>query len=151
MSASDPTRIDRSGDERRGRLPRGAGVVSRLMRRLLVLFALLGLLISPAAAAAAQRACAQAGPAMAGMMMAAPATDHATSDAPDPCCDHSQKTMDGKACAQACATMCGVTAALPTAAVYLAPRLKIGVLAETVLPLKPQPPRRAERPPRSLV
>ena len=59
MSASDPTRIDRSGDERRGRLPRGAGVVSRLMRRLLVLFALLGLLISPAAAAAAQRACAR--------------------------------------------------------------------------------------------
>jgi len=151
VSAGDPNRIDRSRDERRRRLPGGARVVSKLMQRLLVLFALLGLLLSPVAAAAAQRACAQAGPEMTGMMMAAPAGDPATSNAPDPCCDHSQKTMDGKACAQACATMCGVTAALPTAAVYVAPRPKLAVLAETVSPLKPQPPPRTERPPRSIV
>lgn len=121
------------------------------MRRLLVLFALLGLLYSPAAAAAAQRSCVEAGAEMAGMMMAATAADHAAPSAPDPCCDHSKKTMDGKACAQACATMCGVTAALPTAYVYVAPRPKASVVAERVLPLKPRPPPRTERPPRSIV
>lgn len=152
MSVGAPNRIDRSRDDRRHRLAGPARVVSRLMRPLLVLLALLGLLISPAVAAAAQRSCAQAGPEMAGMMMAAaPASDQATADAPDPCCDHSQKSMDSKACAQACATMCGVTAALPSAAVFIAPRPKLGLRAEAVLPLKPQPPPRIERPPRSIV
>ncbi|MCI3130908.1 hypothetical protein [Phenylobacterium aquaticum] len=120
------------------------------MRRLLVLFALLGLLYSPAAAAAAQRSCVEAGAEMAGMVMAATAADHAAPNAPDPCCDHGKKAMDGKACAQACATMCGVTAALPTANVYVAPRPKALVVAERVLPLKPRPPPRTERPPRSI-
>lgn len=120
------------------------------MRRLLVLFALLGLLYSPAAAVAAQRSCVEAGAEMAGMMMAATPADHAAPNAPDPCCDHSKKPMDGKACAQACATMCGITAALPTANVYVAPRPKASVVAERVLPLKPRPPPRTERPPRSI-
>ncbi|MBB3893037.1 hypothetical protein GGQ61_003775 [Phenylobacterium haematophilum] len=120
------------------------------MRRLLVLFALLGLLYSPAAALAAQRSCVEAGAEMAGMMMAATPADQAGPTAPDPCCDHGKKTMDSEACAQACATMCGISAALPTANVYVAPRPKASVVAERVLPLKPRSPPRTERPPRSI-
>lgn len=120
------------------------------MRRLLVLFALLGLLYSPAAALAAQRSCVEAGAEMTGTMMAATTADQAAPTAPDPCCDHGKKTMDGKACAQACATMCGISAALPTADVYVAPRPRASVAAERALPLKPHPPPRTERPPRSI-
>lgn len=120
------------------------------MRRLLVLFALLGLLYSPAAAMAAQQACLEAGAGMTGMMMAATTADHAAPSAADPCCGHGKKAMDASACAQACATMCGISAALPTAQVYVAPPAKVTVVAEPVLPLKPRPPPRTERPPRSI-
>jgi hypothetical protein len=92
----------------------------------------------------------EAGAEMAGMMMTATTADQAAPSAPDPCCDHGKKTMDGKACAQACATMCGISAALPTANVYVAPRPKASVVAERVWPLKPRPPPRTERPPRSI-
>lgn len=133
------------------RLGPWAGVGSKTMRRLLVLFALLGLLYSPAAAAAAQRSCVEASAEMAGMMMGAAATaDDAAPSAPDPCCDHGKKTMDGKACAQACATMCGGAALLPAAGAYIAHRAKASVVAERVLPLKPRPPPRTERPPRTI-
>lgn len=152
MNAGRPSRRGAAALDKGGRrLGPLAGVSSAAMRRLLVLLALLGLLYSPAAAVAAQRSCVEAGAEMmTGMLMAATAADHAAPNAPDPCCDHGKKAMDGKACAQACATMCGVTAALPTANVYVAPRPKALVVAERVLPLKPRPPPRTERPPRSI-
>jgi hypothetical protein len=122
------------------------------MRRLLVLFALLGLLFSPAVAAAAQQACAEGGPEMAGMAMPAAATaDPATPGQPDPCCDHGKTAPDsGKACAQACATMCGVVATLPTMALYLAAPVRERVAADVAMALKPHPPPGTERPPRPI-
>lgn len=149
MNAGRPSRHGAAAVDKAGRrLGHFAGVGSAAMRRLLVLFALLGLLYSPAAAVAAQRSCVEAGAEMTGMMMAATTADQAAPSAP--CCDHGKKTMDGKACAQACATMCGISAALPTANVYVAPRPKASVVGERILPLKPRPPPRTERPPRSI-
>ncbi|WP_068875191.1 MULTISPECIES: hypothetical protein [unclassified Phenylobacterium] len=120
------------------------------MRRLLILLALLGLLYSPAAAVAAQQACVEAGAEMTGMTMAVTTSDPTAPSAPDPCCDHSKETMDSKACAQACATMCGISAALPSADVHVAPQPKAAVVADRVLPLKARPPPRTERPPKSI-
>jgi len=77
---------------------------------LLPLFALVGLLISPIAASAAQATCSHGQmSAMAGMDHGGPKT--ATSD---PCCDKAgHNKTGGKNCAQGCALACGVTAALP--------------------------------------
>jgi len=121
-----------------------------MMRRLLVLFALLGLLYSPAAAVAAQQTCAESGMPMAGMASVSPDDEKAAAGAADPCCDHNPKAPDSKACAQACAVMCGVVGALPTPALFVPPRAKAQPVAEVALPLKPHPPPQAERPPRSL-
>lgn len=119
------------------------------MRRLLVLFALLGLLYSPAAAVAAQQTCADSGMSMAGM--AAASEDGKTvAGAADTCCDHQSKTPDDKACAQACAVMCGVVGALPTAVLFVPPQIEAQPVALVALPLKPHPPPRTERPPRSI-
>ncbi|MBL8552869.1 MAG: hypothetical protein JNL41_01225 [Phenylobacterium sp.] len=117
------------------------------MRRFLVLFALLGLLYSPAAAVAAQQTCAEAMGDMPGMVMAASADDHSGAAA-DPCCDHGAKTTNDKACAQACAVMCGVVAALPETVVYVPPVVQTPLEATPIAALKPHPPPRAERPPR---
>jgi hypothetical protein len=120
-----------------------------MMRRLLVLFALLGLLYSPAAAVAAQQTCAESGAMMPGMAMAAPDQDTAGADTPDPCCDHGQKHQDNKACLQACAVMCGVVATVPETAIFVTPSVKSEPVIETVQALKPHPPPRAERPPKA--
>jgi hypothetical protein len=120
-----------------------------MMRRLLVLFALLGLLYSPAAAVAAQQTCAESAAMMPGMAMAAPDQDAAGADA-DPCCDHGQKHQDNKACVQACAVMCGVVATVPVTAVFVSPSVKSAMVIETVQALKPHPPPRAERPPKAI-
>lgn len=120
------------------------------MRRLLVLFALLGLLYSPAAAVAAQQTCADSGMPMAGMAAAASEDGKAVMGAADPCCDHKSKAPDNKACAQACAVMCGVVGALPTAVLYVPPQIEGQPVAYVALPLKPHPPPRTERPPRSM-
>lgn len=119
------------------------------MRRLLVLFGLLGLLYSPVAAVAAQQTCAESGMSMAGMTAAAPDNGQAATGAADPCCDHSQKSPDNKACAQACAVMCGVVGSLPASAPLLPPQIKGHPEAEAALALKPHPPPQAKRPPRS--
>lgn len=121
-----------------------------MMRRLLVLLALLGLLYSPAAAVAAQQTCAESGAMMPGMAMAAPDQDAAGAGAADPCCDHGQKHQDSKACVQACAVMCGVVATVPVTAIFVMPSVKTEMVVESVRPLKPHPPPRAERPPKAI-
>jgi len=118
-----------------------------MMRRLLVLLALLELLYSPAAAVAAQQTCADSGMPMAGMAAASSGDGGATAD---PCCDHKSKAPDNKACAQACAVMCGVVGALPAALLFVPPQIEGQPAAEASLPLKPHPPPRADRPPRSI-
>jgi hypothetical protein len=120
------------------------------MRRLLVLFALVGLLYSPAAAVAAQQTCADSGMPMAGMAAAVVEDGKTVAGATDPCCDHKSKAPDNKACAQACAVMCGVAAALPTAVLFVPPQAGGLPVAYVALPLRPHPPPRAERPPRSI-
>ncbi len=130
--------------------PRGFRPSLTMMRLLLVLFALVGLLSSPAAAVAAQQTCADAGMPMAGMAGMGAEAGKADADAKDPCCDHKPKAPDNKACAQACAVMCGVVAALPATAFFVPPQIKGATVAEVVLPLKPHPPPRTERPPRSI-
>lgn len=120
------------------------------MRRLLVLLALVGLLYSPAAAVAAQQTCAESGMPMAGMSAASPEDGKAVAGAADPCCDHKSKAPDNKACAQACAVMGGVVGALPTAVLFVPPQIEGQPVAEVSLPLKPHPPPRTERPPRSI-
>jgi hypothetical protein len=116
----------------------------------LVLFALLGLLYSPAAAVAAQQTCAESGGMMPGMAMAAPDQDAAGADAADPCCDHGQKHQDSKACVQACAVMCGVAATVPVTAIFVSPSMKSGMVIEAIQALKAHPPPRAERPPKAI-
>jgi hypothetical protein len=110
----------------------------------------LGLLYSPAAAVAAQQTCAESGMPMAGMASVSPDDDKAAAGAADPCCDHSPKAPDNKACAQACAVMGGVVGALPTALLFVPPQIEGQPVAEVSLPLKPHPPPRTERPPRSI-
>lgn len=90
------------------------------MRVLLALLALVGLLLSPVAASAATQVCLHhdAGAGMSMMMD----TPHANGAAKaDPCCNDDSKPTkhDDQSCAQACAVICGVTAALPQAAVEL--------------------------------
>src|SRR5260370_1345221 len=92
---------------------RGASAIGRYVMRLaLPLLAILGLLISPVAASAAQAACSH------GQMWAMAGMDHAKphKTGSDPCCDKTgQNKKDDKGCAQACALACGVAAALPPA------------------------------------
>lgn len=118
------------------------------MQRVLVLLALVGLLFSPVAAAAAQRTCAAVGMPMAGMAVASSDNGQSSADT-DPCCDRGPKG-DLKACAQACAVMCSVVGVQPTAIVLVAPQTKIGARVEAALPWEPHPPPRTERPPRSI-
>jgi len=82
------------------------------MRVFLALLALIGLLLSPAAASAAAAGCLQMG----SEVMAATVSDGASSEADQhDCCDEAgtpAKHID-QGCAQACAVMGGVGAALP--------------------------------------
>ena len=120
------------------------------MWRLSAFLAILTLLLSPVTAAAAQQACLDMGPgAMAGME--APLAQSADLGAArsDPCCNEGQTQPDGhKACAQACASMCAVSAALPTANLAVPALPAAQIYALRVQPLYTQSPPRAERPPK---
>jgi hypothetical protein len=117
-------------------------------RFLLPLLAVVGLLISPIAASAAQAACSH------GQMSAMAGMDHARphKTGSDPCCDKTgHKKTDGKSCAAACALACGVAAALPTtpSSVMLAsvPASKVAAPAVAVQAYQPSGP---EPPPKSI-
>jgi len=122
------------------------------MRAFIALLAVVGLLFTPLAAAAAQERCVEAGVEMAGMMMPMANGSDVANAAPDPCCDHTDKApQSSKACAQACATMCGVVATLPATNAWIARRAPVRLTAPIALPLEALAPPRTERPPRTIV
>lgn len=122
------------------------------MRTLLALMAVVGLLFTPMAAAAAQERCSNTGSEMAGMEMPMAQGSGDAKAAPDPCCDHSDKApQSNKACAQACAAMCGLVAPLPLSSEWSARPASVRLVAAKTLPLDALAPPRAERPPRSIV
>lgn len=122
------------------------------MRALLALMAVVGLLFTPIAAAAAQERCSHASSEMAGIEMSMAQGSGDASAAPDPCCDPNDKApQSSKACAQACATMCGVVAPLPVSSEWSAHPASVRLVAAATLPLEALAPPRAERPPRSIV
>lgn len=131
------------------------GLRSRTMRFLLALFAVIGLLSSPASAAVARAACKGHGEAMMSMAMPEIAgMDHADG-VTDPCCDPAkQKTPvkhDDMTCLLACIAMGGVTAALPSAPPVNVLKPDHGAPApERMASLTPHDPGRLERPPRSI-
>ena len=87
------------------------------MRVFLAILALVGLLLSPVAAAAATQACLHHDGG-ASMSMAMPMADGPQAKAGHQgCCDDDGKPVqhDNKSCMLACAAICGVTAALPAA------------------------------------
>jgi hypothetical protein len=104
------------------------------MRLLLAFLAVLGLLVSPVTAAAAQASCGRHGPmASSGMdMPATPGHAHIAGSAAkgDPCCDPSGKShkTTHKSCTRGCAAACAGTVALPAS-------LAIGALAPVRAPL----------------
>jgi hypothetical protein len=124
------------------------------MRIILALLAVIGLLASPAVAAAAQAACHQ--------QSAAKMADMAMGGAPgmakaDPCCDPGagkdlDKSKDhNRGCLHVCVTLCGVVAALPSTPAALPEPPSLGPPESVRLAsLKPGDPRRLERPPRSI-
>lgn len=125
------------------------------MRLVPAFLAILALLISPVTAAAAQVACAQDGqPAMASMDMSAmPGMDQAgaktTHD--EPCCDRSAPHGKIADCVQACAAMCGVTAALVSAplGVVFTP-VRVELPAARIVSFQPYEPPGLRRPPKSI-
>ena len=125
------------------------------MRFVLALLAVIGLLASPVAAAAAQGACQHH--AMTGMAMAEmPGMTEAGAQKAVPCCDPAkdagQNKHKGSSCAQACAAMCGAVATLPNGpAAFIAPSDRGAAPQARVTSLKPHEPSRLERPPRSIV
>ncbi|WP_421930805.1 hypothetical protein [Phenylobacterium sp.] len=122
------------------------------MRALLALMAVVGLLFTPMAAAAAQERCSHAGSEMAGMEMPMAQGSDDAKAAPDPCCDHGDKApQSSKACAQACATVCSVVAPLPVVGDWSAHSASVRLVAVATLPLEALAPPRTERPPRSIV
>ncbi len=140
----------------RNRMTTGAGALpSWTMRFLLALLAVIGLLASPASAAAAQAVCLGHGEAMMPMAMPdMPGMDHADGKA-DPCCDPASDKApshhDAMPCLLACMAMCGVTAALPSAApVSLAKPDHGAPPPGRMASLTPHDPERLERPPRPI-
>ena len=122
------------------------------MRALLALMAIVGLLFTPMAAAGAQERCSHASSEMAGMEMPVAQGSGDAKAAPDPCCDHGDKApQSSKACAHACATMCGLVAPLPLSSEWSAHSASVRLVAAATLPLDALAPPRAERPPRSIV
>lgn len=123
------------------------------MRVFLAILALVGLLLSPVAASAAvQRCLHQDGGAMIMDMSATPASADSQAS-PHNCCDEHGKPVkhDSKACAQACATMCGVAAALPSEPMSLPLRLSTSARPDPrTASLHPHEPSRLERPPKSI-
>jgi len=126
------------------------------MRFVLALLAVIGLLASPVAAAAAQAACHDHGQAMMSMPMAdMPGMSQVDGQKADPCCDpgkdKGQTKHDAMSCMQACAAMCGVVAALPAVATAaLAAPDHLALQPARMASLKPHEPSRLERPPRSI-
>jgi len=91
------------------------------MRVFLALLAVVGMLLSPVAASAATPACLHHHDAM-DMVVAMDASGAPTAGDAMPCCDDDggkPTQHDSKSCAQACAAICGVTAALPQMAADL--------------------------------
>lgn len=126
------------------------------MRFVLALLAVIGLLASPVAAAAAQAACHDHGQTMMSMPMGdMPGMGQADGPKADPCCDPGKDAgkskHDAMSCMQACAAMCGVVAALPAVAMApLAPPDHVALQPARVASLKPHEPNRLDRPPRSI-
>lgn len=127
------------------------------MRFVLALLAVIGLLTSPAMAAAAQVQCHDHGGQMMMQMPMAdmPGMSQAESQKADPCCDPGKDQGQSKHskmdCAQACAAMCGVVVALPNVpATLVAKPGRDAAPTARVASLKPHEPSRLERPPRSI-
>lgn len=131
------------------------------MRLLLAILAVLGLLLAPAAAAAATARCLHEGhgdmamgmPSGTAMVMAAEAAPDEAAG-PMPCCDDDAGTPqhDRQACAQDCALMCAPPVALPEAASPDPPLS--GHARLTAHPCKPcqgQAPPGLKRPPRAFI
>ena len=122
------------------------------MRIVFALMAILGLIVGPVTATAAQVACGHEAPAaMAPMDMPDMATSAAQAPTVDPCCDHSSKhPMDQKTCALACAASCASTAAL---AGPIVSSLLVSSIAQLtpafVTPPHPYEPEGLIRPPKS--
>lgn len=126
------------------------------MRLVLVLMAVLGLLASPAAAAAVAPCRDHAGAMMAGMPMPAMAAmDAAGAQKSDPCCDPANHRgapkHDAKSCLQACAAMGGFAVALPSgSAPLVASAVHAAPPPTRVASLTPRAPGPLERPPRPI-
>lgn len=120
------------------------------MWRLFAFLAVLALLLSPVTAGAAQQACLEMGPgAMAGMQAPLATSAGLGPARSDPCCNEGQTKPDGhKACAQACALMCAVSAALPTSTLAVPALPAAQIYAVRVQPLHAHSPARDERPPK---
>jgi hypothetical protein len=125
-------------------------------RFVLALLAVIGLLTSPVAAAAAEAVCGgHGGAAMQMAMTDMPSMAQANTGKADPCCDpnkgHAPNQHSNADCAQACAAMCGVIAALPSTPVaFLAPPARDSQPQARAASLKPHEPSRLERPPKSI-
>jgi hypothetical protein len=128
-----------------------------VIRLVLAFLAVMALLASPVTAAAAQATCDQAGPmTMAGTAMPFMSSMdqlRAKTTRADPCCDpadnHGKKSDAG--CAQACAAICGVVAALTTSSdsLIFAPTPAILTPASAVSRHSHEPPG-LRRPPKSI-
>lgn len=129
---------------------------STQMRLIVVLLALVGLLASPAVAAAAQVGCYEADHAAMATDMPGMAGMDAMTGTAAPCCDPGKSPQaphkKPMPCALACAVMSGVTMVSPGAAdgLWLTPTR---VLLKPALSHRPRAhaPPRLERPPRSIV
>ena len=119
------------------------------MRHLLAILALVGLLLSPVAASAATQVCLHHD---GGAGMSMPMADGALAKAgaPDCCDDHGNPAKhDDHGCAQACAVMAGVTAALPQAEPGAALSMSHTRIAPAALmPLQAHGPPGLKRPPK---
>lgn len=121
------------------------------MRHLFALLAFIGLLISPATAAAATAACAEMGP---HEMMAMPMADGSQQEPGDdahPCCeDKAPNPKSDKDCIQACVSMCAVAVVLPAPLMLVVAPPRAAPEPQAVAQPRPHSPPRAERPPRSV-
>lgn len=123
------------------------------MKWLLALLAVIGLLLSPAASAAAQVRCHEQGGMMTMAKAGMPGMVQADSQKADPCCDpgkhQSQTKHDEMSCVQTCAAMSGVVAALPSMPFALIAPANAGAPEPArFASLKPHEPNQFDRPPR---
>lgn len=122
------------------------------MRELLAILALVGLLLSPAAASAAATRCMPDHGGMAIAMDASTTSSDATGAAHD-CCDEDAQSsdQDGAACAQDCAVMCGVSIALLDAGdVAIMGRDAAKLVPQAGRGIHPFAPPGLKRPPRTI-